>query len=270
MNLVGQKFNKLTVLSEHKVGRRIYCSCLCDCGNIKDIRKDSVFKGRIKSCGCLAHPNIIGKKFGRLTVIEDLPRGRKRCVCECGNVVDVLTSHLTDGHTQSCGCLQRDKCSTIGGLHNTRLRKIWDSMHARCECKTHESYKDYKDKPICEEWHRIPNRKRQTGFLNFYKWAMENGYQDSLTLDRIDNSKGYCPENCRWATIVEQARNTTRNRNVTYNGKTQCLRAWCDELGLSYIAIEHCLARYGLTPEQALDRYTKQRFNVKLQKWENK
>lgn len=212
MNLVGKKFNKLTVISEHRASGHIYCLCRCDCGKIKSIRKDAL------------------------------------------------------GRTQCCGC---DKIKHKD-LKYPRIYKIWESMHARCECPAHASYKDYKDKPICEEWHRISNRKKQTGFLNFYKWAIENGYQDSLTLDRIDNSKGYCPENCRWVTIIEQARNTTRNRNITYNGKTQCLRAWCDELGLSYIAIEHCLARYGLTPEQALDRYTKQRFNVKLQKWENK
>lgn len=270
MNLVGQKFNKLTVLSEHKVGWRIYCSCLCDCGNIKDIRKDSVLSGAIKSCGCLAHPNIIGKKYGRLTVLKDLPKSKKLCICDCGKEIIVSTSHLKDGHTQSCGCLQKEKTSTINGLSKTRLYKIWESMHARCECEKHGSYNRYKDKPICKEWHRIPDRKRQIGFLNFYKWAINNGYDDSLTLDRIDNNKGYNPENCRWITIKEQARNTTRNVNVEYLGKTQCLTDWCKELKISYIAIQHCVTRYGFTYQQAFDRYTTQRFDVKLQKWVSK
>lgn len=143
-------------------------------------------------------------------------------------------------------------------------------MHARCECKKHESYKIYKDKKICEEWHRIPNRAKQTGFLAFYNWAINNGYNDNLSLDRIDNNKGYCPENCRWATITEQARNTTRNVNVRYKGKIQCLRAWCEELKISYIAIQHCISRYGLTYQQAFDRYTNMQWNVKTQKWEYK
>lgn len=212
MNLIGKKFNKLIVISEHRANGRIYCLCRCDCGKIKSIRKDHI------------------------------------------------------GKTHCCGC---DKINHKE-LKYPRLHKIWESMHARCECKKHESYKDYQNRPICEEWHRISGGGLQKGFINFYEWAINNGYDDSLTLDRIDNNKGYNPENCRWVTIIEQARNTTRNRNITYNGKTQCLRAWCDELGLSYIAIEHCLARYGLTPEQALDRYTKQRFDVKLQKWVDK
>lgn len=270
MNLVGKKFNKLTVLSEHKIRKRIYCFCLCECGNTKDIRKDSVLSGAIKSCGCINSPNIIGKKFGKLTVLENLPRSRKRCICDCGRVIDVQTSHLMDGHTQSCGCLQKEKTSTINGLSKTRLHKIWESMHARCECKKHKSYKIYKDKKICEEWHRIPYKRKQDGFLNFYNWATNNGYNDNLSLDRIDNSKGYCPENCRWTTTKEQARNTMQNVNITYQGKTQCLKAWCEELGLSYIAIHHCISRYSLTYPQAFDRYLYKVYNPHTFSWENK
>jgi hypothetical protein len=214
--------------------------------------------------------NLINQKFGRLTVLENLPRSRKRCICDCGNICEVDTNHLITGHTQSCGCLQKEKTSTINGLSKTRLYKIWESMHTRCECKKHESYKIYKDKKICEEWHRIPDRAKQTGFLAFYDWAINNGYNDNLSLDRIDNNKGYCPENCRWVTIREQARNTTRNVNVRYKGKTQCLRAWCEELKISYIAIQHCISRYSLTYQQAFDRYTNMQWNVKTQKWEYK
>lgn len=214
--------------------------------------------------------DLINQKFGKLTVLENLPRSRKRCICDCGNICEVDTNHLITGHTQSCGCLQKEKNSTINGLSKTRLHKIWESMHARCECKKHESYKIYKDKKICEEWHRIPYKRKQDGFLNFYNWATNNGYNDNLSLDRIDNSKGYCPENCRWTTTKEQAKNTTQNVNITYQGKTQCLKAWCEELGLSYIAIQHCISRYSLTYPQAFDRYLYQEYNPHTFTWENK
>lgn len=214
--------------------------------------------------------NLTNQKFGKLTVLENLPRSKKRCICDCGNICEVDTNHLITGHTQSCGCLQKEKISTINGLYKTRLHKIWESMHARCECEKHGSYEIYKNKKICEEWHRIPNRAKQTGFLAFYDWAINNGYNDNLSLDRIDNNKGYCPENCRWATIKEQARNTTKNVNIEYKGKIQCLMAWCEELKISYIAIQHCISRYGLTYQQAFDRYLNMQWNVKTQKWEYK
>ena len=213
--------------------------------------------------------DLTGQKFGRLTVLGN-NGDKKICLCDCGKICNVLTNHLSIGHTQSCGCLQKERSSTINGLYKTRLRKIWESMHTRCECEKHKCFNLYKNKKICEEWHRIPYKRKQEGFLNFYNWAMNNGYNDNLSLDRIDNSKGYCPENCRWATTKEQARNTTKNINVTYQGKTQCLKAWCEELGLSYIAIQHCISRYNLTYSQVFDRYLYQVYNPHTFSWENK
>lgn len=104
-------------------------------------------------------------------------------------------------------------------------------MIYRCRTdKTCEAYKDYRENGIkvCEEW------SGKSGFINFYKWSMENGYSDDLTLDRIDGSKGYCKENCRWVNWKVQANNTNRNRMITYNGKTQTMSQWADELGIPY------------------------------------
>lgn len=212
MNLVGKKFNTLTVLSEYRKANHIYCVCKCDCGNIKDIRKDAL--GKVRSCGCLSND--------------------------------------------------------INGLSNTRLHKIWTSMHARCECEKHRSYNTYKNRPICDEWHSIPNRAKQTGFLAFYSWSINNGYKDGLSLDRIDNEKGYSPENCRWVTTKEQARNTTQNVWVEYNGEKRVLAEWCEILGLNHTRIQHTVARHGLTYAEAFDRHINYVYNPSKWIWEKK
>jgi hypothetical protein len=101
-------------------------------------------------------------------------------------------------------------------------------MRRRCRSKTDKSAKSYyfKNITVCDEWDR--------DFMNFYNWSMENGYNDDLTIDRIDNSKGYCPENCRWITNSDQQRNKTNNVHVLYDGKDWCLRTLCTELGFPY------------------------------------
>ena len=267
MDLVGKKIHKLTILSEYKKGTRIYCVCQCDCGKIKEIRKDNV--GKTMSCGCLHSPNMTGQRFGRLVVIGS-NKSNKICRCDCGNICEVQTNKLKSGWTQSCGCLKKERQSAINGLYNTRLHKIWVSMHTRCECKKHKSYKTYKDKPICEKWHSLPNRVKQTGFLAFYEWAIKNGYKDNLTLDRIDNDKGYCPENCRWVTIKEQARNTTQNIWIEYRGERKILCEWCEKLGLSPTRIQHTVERHGLTYAEAFDRHLYYQYNPHTWTWEKK
>ena len=111
------------------------------------------------------------------------------------------------------------------GLNYHPLYKRWHGMKSRCS-KSSNVYEQYAGRGItvCEEWN--------SSFLKFYQWAIENGFREDLSLDRIDNNKGYCPENCRWATRFQQARNVRRNRLVTYNGKTQCIGAWSEETGI--------------------------------------
>lgn len=268
-NLIGKKFNKLTVLSfSHRNNSHTYYTCQCECGNQKAIDIYYVKKGIIKSCGCLQHQSLVGQKFGRLTVLKDLPKSKKLCICDCGEETIVSTSHLKDGHTKSCGCLHQEKISTIGGTYKTRLHKIWESMHVRCECEKHGSYETYKDKPICKQWHKKPRGKKQTGFFNFVVWAIKNGYQENLSLDRIDNSKGYSPENCRWATIKEQARNTTKNVWIEYRGQKKILCEWCEELGIPQVKIQHTVKRHNLTYAEAFDRHLYYRYNPHTYTWE--
>lgn len=166
-----------------------------------------------------AKRNLIGQKFGRLTVIGDGVhenyRHKWECRCECGNIVLVDTSKLTTGHTQSCGCLQKErasKASLIHGKYKSRIHKEWRGILHRCKNPTASHYENYGGRGIrvCDEW------KCENGFINFYNWSMENGYADNLTIDRKDNDKGYSPDNCRWVTHIENC----HNRGARKDSKT--------------------------------------------------
>jgi hypothetical protein len=114
-----------------------------------------------------------------------------------------------------------------------RLNCIFSCMKRRCYDAKNPSFNNYGARhiTICKEWYTPGSHK---GWRNFKEWALSNGYADNLTIDRIDNNKGYSPENCRWVTMKVQCNNTRRNRMITYNGKTQTLSQWCDELGLDF------------------------------------
>lgn len=140
--------------------------------------------------------DIVGQKFGKLLVLDEyekIPNGTKwKCKCECGNEIYVYRGKLTTGHTKSCGCLN----STLQGRSNHRLYKTWWGIKERCYSPTHASYHNYGAKGIvlCDEWQ---------DFNAFYLWAMESGYDDSLSIDRKDSKGNYEPTNCRWITLAE-------------------------------------------------------------------
>lgn len=138
------------------------------------------------------------------------------------------------------------------GLYNTRIHKIWHSMYCRCYYKSTNGYKNYGGRgiKICDEW------KHSQGFINFYNWAIENGYEENLTLDRIDVNGNYEPNNCRWITLKEQSRNRRNNKRITYKNETKTLAEWCDIFKVSNTTFNDRLER-GWTIEQALTISTK-------------
>lgn len=161
--------------------------------------------------------NLKGRRFGRLTAINS--QGTKNgficwsCLCDCGKETIVTSRDLVSGHTQSCGCLFLENLSKRKRTHGgkgTRLYSIWKNMKYRCESEKARNYKYYGARGIsvCNEW--------KHNFPAFQKWALENGYSNSLSIDRIDVNRGYSPDNCRWATPHEQRINQNpRERRTT-------------------------------------------------------
>lgn len=179
-----------------------------------------------------------GDRFGRLVVLKEVTpyennnskKKRFLCQCDCGRQKVIRIDHLRNS-TRSCGCIGVEKLISMNkthGLTNTRIYRIYKTMIARCYYQKHKSFNDYGGKGIevCDEW------LGENGFINFKDWAYQNGYSDELTIDRIDNLKGYSPENCRWATRKEQAINRRTTRMLTYNDKSMSLTDWATFLNM--------------------------------------
>ena len=186
--------------------------------------------------------DLTGQRFGKLTVLEFVQttdeESHWRCRCDCGNIAVIRIGGLTSGKTQSCGCLQKERASQAKkkhGMTHTRLYNIWKSMKERCYNRNAVNYNRYGGRgiTICKEW--------QNNFQAFATWAQNNGYNDSLTIDRIDNYKEYSPDNCRWCDVQTQSKNRRSNVIVEYKGKKMCLK---DAAKLSKIAYKVLWERY--------------------------
>lgn len=180
--------------------------------------------------------DLTGQTFGYLTVIERVydpsyTRAHWRCKCKCGNETVVPTYRLNSGDTTSCGCKRYESKNYTHNMKHTRIYETWCGMKKRCYNPAEKSYIHYGAKGItvCEEWLH--------DFIAFYKWSMDNGYTDELTIDRIDNSKGYSPDNCRWITHAEQQRNRTNNVYTEYEGERITLSELSRRTGVSSSAI---------------------------------
>jgi len=175
---------------------------------------------------------VSGMQFGAWTAVVEANRRSKGhvywlCRCVCGVERDVMAIHLRGGKTTNCGCLKVEKFRariTKHGEAGSRTHRIWSLMKGRCSNPNLPEYKHYGERGItvCERWQSFENFLADMGEA-----------PPGLSIDRIDNNKGYAPDNCRWATQSEQARNTRRARNLTLNGRTQHMNAWAEELGVS-------------------------------------
>ena len=195
--------------------------------------------------------DMTGRKYGRYTVLEKIRKHNKWywvCKCECGNIKEVNGSFLRNGMIQSCGCLHRDmmKTKTKHGMINTKLYYTWMNMIERCRNPRNKAYKNYGGRGIvvCEEW--------KSDFMVFYKWAISNGYDEKLTLDRIDVNGNYEPSNCRWITNKEQQNNRRNNHYVTFNGETHTITEWGEITGLGAKNIHNRIVNYHWNIEKAL------------------
>lgn len=182
--------------------------------------------------------DMTGQKFGRLTVLHRLYNYHKKgvywlCVCECGNLTEVNGKDLRKGNTKSCGCF-RGRYPRIK-KNQPRLYRIYHNMRNRCHYKKHDRYKNYGGRGIkvCDEW--------LNSYKSFENWALTHGYNDNLTIDRIDANGNYEPNNCKWSTKKQQSRNTTKNVYLTYNNETMIIKDWATKLNTNYATI---LSRY--------------------------
>lgn len=183
--------------------------------------------------------DLKGQTFGRLTAKEyvgknKLNRAMWLCECECGNTKICCSYDLRRGHTKSCGCLHKESGAfrtKTHGKSKTRLYKIWSGMKRRCFNKNDWGYSRYGGRGItvCEEWKK--------SYEEFEKWALSHGYEETLTIDRIDVNGNYEPSNCRWASAKEQTENRRTNILVKYQGKEMPLKRACEKANISYLAV---------------------------------
>lgn len=134
----------------------------------------------------------------------------------------------------------------VHGKRHTRLYRIWSDMKTRCNNPNRPKYTRYGGRgiTICNKW--------MSDFQAFYDWSMANGYRDDLSIDRIDNDGNYCPENCRWITMREQASNKSTNHFITYEGQTLTMAEWARRTGISREVLKDRICRYGWELERAL------------------
>lgn len=185
--------------------------------------------------------DLTGQRFGRLTAIKFV--GHKRigirqtsqvlwlCKCDCGKETIKSSQYLKNGTVKSCGCLKIEICKSKSkhNLSTSRLYSVWSNMKDRCNNPKSTFYRYYGGQGIsvCNEW------QGENGSSNFINWALEHGYSENLTIERIDGSKGYSPNNCKWIPQSEQSRNRSNTHFITYKGETLTLSEWQDKLKIA-------------------------------------
>ncbi len=254
---IGKKFNLLTIIRDSKTKYKVVA--ICECGVIKEYYLSNVKTGKSKSCGCLLTKAtqkrsenklfpVMGKTFGNLTITSVLNctdnRSRKViATCQCGVKKEYHLSNVLSGKTKSCGCINRllsskryknhnkahSAVSLANGLSNHPLYKVYTGMIKRCYCSYDISYCRYgaKGVTVCDEW------KKE--FIPFYNWAMANGWEPGLQIDKDIKGSGklYSPDTCCFVTRKVNCRNRTTNRYIEYKGFVRTLAEWGEVANLT-------------------------------------
>jgi len=271
LNLVGLRVGRITVVERigsvrHNGRSNVTWQCICDCGMAVILTSNTLRHGGTRSCGCLKRENaahlakmhplqstardLTGQKFGLLTAQSPTKERRRKsvvwdCLCSCGNRHLVAATGLLTGDTKSCGCTKGVASITHGATRHgewTREYTVWAAMLQRCSNPNNTAFDRYGGRGItvCDRW---------KSFENFFS---DMGPRPAnMSIDRIDNNKGYEPNNCRWATETEQQRNKTSSRLLTWDGQTLCVSEWAELLGVPSRRIISRLAR-GWDVERAL------------------
>lgn len=215
IDLLNKRFGRLVVVEFVGQGPSNHArwKCLCDCGNLTVVDSGNLRWRQTRSCGCLSRGrqiiNLTGKRFGRFVVVGLAGQGsdgraRWKCLCDCGTLTEVYSHALRSGGTSSCGCIKQflpphgKKHGHSSRGHTTPTYRTWDHMKQRCQNPKHERFKDWGGRGIavCERW------------LKFENFLADMGERpEGMTIERMDNDKGYEPGNCKWATSAEQSAN---------------------------------------------------------------
>lgn len=253
LDVTGQRFGALVAIKPTELRHRQSVNWLfkCDCGKEVIYPVNSVKAGREKSCGCQINRNKpkpresklkIGDQFADLTVIRIVGKDKDRhftaeVKCKCGEIFLTRDTLLRCGRVLRCKKCNYEAIKTHG-MTDTPLFHCWQSMRSRCNNPKNKEYHLYGGRGIsvCPEWNDSNN---------FIKWALEHGYQEGLTIDRINVNGNYEPSNCRWATIQEQARNKRNTRYIHFEGKYMPIRDVADITGINASTIIQRLDKRG-------------------------
>ena len=201
--------------------------------------------------------DLTGQKFGRLTVIkrakDKIRKNGKHevmweCLCDCGNTKIVSRDSLRSSAIRSCGCLRKENTKNMRskhGLRNTQIYRTWANIKTRCYNPNKDTFNYYggRNVEMCQDW--------KEDFINFYNWSMEHGYKEGLTIDRINPSGNYEPNNCRWVTMKEQQNNKLNNHYIMYEGQKHTLMEWSEILNINYRTLHKRLMYLNWSIEKA-------------------
>lgn len=221
-NIAGQRFGKLVAVRRDfsKTNKaHTYWLFDCDCGDTVAVRKNSVMTGAQTTCGCSRdEADISGQRFNKWVAIErDISKQGKDPYwffrCDCGSIESVRKYTVVNNISKACGCMRAENgrnLLTTHGMWGHELYEMWHGMKKRCHDERDRAYKLYGARGIkvCDRWR-----------YNFDLFVADMGERpQGMSIDRIDNNKGYEPSNCRWATIKQQANNRRDNISVVIDG----------------------------------------------------
>jgi hypothetical protein len=188
---IGEIFGRLKVVGVTRLKGKLAFDCVCECGNRHTANKHSITNGYTKSCGCLYRIDIVGQRFGKLTVLERVTVGTSsnyfRYVCDCGVERIKRASYIKA--MKSCGCSQKPE--TTREYRDHPLYDVWKGMKQRCSNPKNISYKNYgaKGVTVCDLWKK--------DFVSFYTWCIENGWKEGMQIDKdLKGGNIYSPDNC--------------------------------------------------------------------------
>lgn len=252
----SDRHGKLTLLHRAAEGGRARWVCLCDCGVVKDIRAAAIKAGQ-KSCGCsrTLPDDLTNQRFGALTATKISAQTRQKskvtweCVCDCGNIHTAVAGHLKSGLTRSCGCRMYGNTVSTHAASDSKAYSVWCNIKQRTSNANNPQYPNYGGRGIFMDprW-----------YAAFDLFLSDMGHPPAgLSLDRIDNDKGYFKNNCRWATVSVQSRNKRSNVWIDTSEGRMILSDFARSCGVSPSSVREHARKHG-TKSAAIHFHNKQ------------